>query len=121
MGINVNGFFFDDAVLQAIAGTAASVFGSVSVARIPEGRNFMVYAVRGKGHVDPRDITLPERLGRLNPIMENIAAFGITREVTHDSSALLLTDDKAPLERLCDIDLIQRSSGLLGQAGDHDP
>jgi hypothetical protein len=121
MGINVNGFFFDDHVLQGIANTAASVFGSVSIARVPEGRNFMVYAVRGRGGADPGSVELPERLQRLQPLLSGIAAFGITRKVAYDPSGLVLTDDKAPLERLCDIDLILRSSDLMEQVGETDP
>ena len=121
MGINVNGFFRDDKVLSAIANTAASVFGSVSVARVPAGRNFMVFAVRGKGHVDPRNIRLSGRSEKLEGLLIDISAFGLTREVAYDPTALVLTDDRAPLERLCDEDLMACSLSLIKQAEEASP
>ena len=81
----------------------------------------MVYAVRGKGHVDPGRIDLPERLQRLAPLLSGIAAYGHTRKRVHDPSALTLTDDRAPLERLCDEDLLMRSAELIVQAKEIEP
>lgn len=121
MGMNVSGFFWNDNVLSAIANTAASVFGSVSVARVPAGRNFMVYAIRGKGHVDPQSVRLEARLADLEPLLSDISAFGLTREVPYDPTSLLLTDDRAPLERLCDADLMACSRGLIDQTKEKAP
>jgi spermidine synthase len=121
MGMNVGGFFFTDRLLTGIANTAASVFGSVSVARIPEGRNFMVYAVRGKGHVDPGTATLTAGLERLNPLLHGIREFGLTRNHLFDDRGLLLLDDHAPVECLCDADLIRYSESLVKDAQQANP
>jgi spermidine synthase len=113
LGINVGGFDRREAVIRAIANTAASVFESVSLARIPESRNFMLYAVRGKGHVDPASCP-PELLPpELRPLLENISVYGLTRSVSFDEAEPVLTDDHAPLEMMSDRCLMERSRALV--------
>ena len=73
----------------------------------------MIYAVRGKGHVDPRTATLSEGLERLGPLLDEIRKFGLTREFEFDADTVVLCDDHAPVERLCDADLIRYSESLV--------
>ena len=116
-GMNVGGFFHEDALLGAVARTAASVFGSVAVARIPRARNFMVFAQRDGGYVDPRSIHLPEDMKALASCLEEIARFGVTRRVEADPGALILTDDLAPLASLCRRDLGRIGRRILFSEG----
>jgi len=116
MGMNVNGYLHSDKVVSVIANTAATIFGSVSVAYLQDTHNFMVYAVRGKGHVDPAGVYLPEGLEPLAELLDNISAYDLTRKVEFDPAVPCLDDDWAPIELLCDMDLINRGVELLDQA-----
>jgi len=115
MGMNVNGFTRDDKVITAIANTAASVFGSVSVARIPWGRNYMIYAIKGKGHEDPCAIDTNLVCNDLKHLHNDISSYSMTREYPYDPNKIRLTDDRAPLERLCNEDLLSCASKLIEQ------
>lgn len=117
MGMNVNGYFHSDPVVSYIANTAASVFGSVSVAYLKDTHNFMIYAVRGKGHVDPTEAHLPKGLEPLTGLLDDISAFGLTRKKTFDSDLPCFDDNWAPVELLCDVDLIDRAQNLLHRLG----
>jgi len=112
-GINLSGFSRDEPVIAAIGNTAAKVFGSVSLARIPDGRNFMLYAVKGRGHICPSKIGSQRLPASLRPLLDRIAAFGLTRPVVFDATKLNLTDDHAPLELMSDRVLMARSNHLV--------
>jgi len=112
-GINLSGFSRDEPVIAAITNTAAKVFDTVSLARIPDGRNFMLFAVKGIDHVAPATIdplTLPPSL---RPLLGKIAAFGLTRPMVFDAARQLLTDNRAPLELMSDRVLMARSNRLV--------
>lgn len=112
-GLNVSGFDRSDPVVEAVANTASLVFGSVSLARVPLGRNYMLYAVKGKGHVPPSDCDPSLLPPGLVPLLEKIGTYGLTRRVAHDPRLPILTDDRAPLEMMCDRDLVRRSKALI--------
>jgi len=113
LGLNVSGFNRSDPVVAAVANTAARVFGTTSLARVPLGRNYMLYAVKGRGHVDPSSCDRSGLPGELLQLMDNICTHGLTRRVAFDSGLPLLTDDHAPLEMICERDLVQRSKALI--------
>lgn len=112
-GINLSGFSRDEPVIAAIGNTAAKVFGSVSLSRIPDGRNFMLFAVKGKGHVSPSKMKSENSPSLLRPLLEKISVFGLTRPVVFDAAKLTLTDDHAPLELMSDRVLMARSNCLV--------
>jgi len=113
LGINVSGFRREEPVIEAIANTAAKIFGSVTLARIPEGRNFMLYTVKGQGHVAPRDVNSSSLPKELKPLLAGISAFGSSRAAVHDPRKPLLQDDHAPLEIMSDRALAARSQILI--------
>ncbi len=112
-GINLSGFSRDEPVIAAIGNTAAKVFGSVSLARIPDGRNFMLFAIKGAGHVSPTEIPSESIPAPLRPLLDKISEFGLTRPVFFDSAISYLSDDRAPLELMSDRALMKRSNFLV--------
>ncbi|MBU0755502.1 MAG: fused MFS/spermidine synthase [Planctomycetes bacterium] len=116
LGMNVNGYSFSDELLMTITRTAASVFDSVAVARLPGLHNFMIYAVKDCGFVDPSSARLNERTALLEPLLHELSRFGVTRKVSYDPKMNVLTDDHSPIEFLCDHDLIRRAELLMSQA-----
>jgi spermidine synthase len=116
MGMNLSGFSYDDRLLRAIANTAASVFDGVRLARVVGGRNFMLYAVRDGRALDPSRARLPTSQALLDGLLKNISVFGVTRHIAFDPDGMLLTDELAPVEKLCDEDLYDRSLQLMIQA-----
>ena len=88
LGLNVSGFSRDEPVIRAIVNSAACAFGSVSLARIPEGRNFMLYAVKGRGHVPPSECRTESLPASLHPLLEKISVYGLTRGSAYDLSAI---------------------------------
>jgi spermidine synthase len=115
VGMNVSGYTFSDRLLRSVANTAASVFGSVAVAKLPEVRNFMIYAVKGRGYTDPGSAGRLPDPARLDPLLQAILPFGLCRKFDFDPSGDLLRDDYAPVEVLCDQDLIARARKLMEQ------
>jgi spermidine synthase len=112
-GLNLSGFDRDEPVIKAIANSAAAVFGTVGLARIPDGRNFMLYGVKGRGFVPPRECDAEAMPEPLRPLLARISVYGLTRKVEFDDEGQTLTDDRAPVELMSDRTLMSQSTALV--------
>lgn len=112
LAANLGGIDFTDPPLVAIVNTCASVFGPVSLERFDRGRNFILIAAREKE--PPRLASAVDRApARLVDLAKAQNAIGVARRFDFDSSGLVLTDDRSPIERLCDADLETRALAEL--------
>jgi hypothetical protein len=101
LATNVGGFGFEDPIVASVARTCAVAFGGpVLVLRVPSARNYVVFARRdaplpldGEGRPE-----IPE--GALARWLAPSRLPGGWRVVTEDDPGELLTDDRAPTERL---------------------
>lgn len=112
-GLNLSGFDRKEPVISAIANSAAAVFGSVALARIPDGRNFMLYGVKGRGFVSPLECDTESMPEQLRPMLAKISVYGLTRKIDFDPACLTLTDDRAPVELMSDRTLMRQSAALV--------
>jgi spermidine synthase len=113
----------DDALLRAIENTAATAFGRVWRAAVPGYPNYVVLATRREGEVDlpllhlarhleaagagkgtpPAAIAAFAARPESGPVMRLAAqVLGSARAVAPDPEGVVLTDDRAPVERLTD-------------------
>jgi spermidine synthase len=108
LALNVGGLRLHDAVLQAIGNTLLSVFGNAAALHVPDSRNFLVVARKGR----PPDATLLQHFApgveRLSPadaahwarLIAAAAAPGAFRRLEADAALPLLGDDRPVLDLL---------------------
>ena len=106
LGANVGGFGFDDPVVRAVGATIASAFEQrVLALRVPNSRNYVLFARQG---AEPPAPPWPERADWLaaGTPAADVAWMAAPLELAgawrwlDESSGVVLTDDKNPIERL---------------------
>ena len=107
LAVNVGGFDFADPVVRAIAATLAAAFeGPVLALRVPQARNYVLFARQGAELALPPwtlapELAEPERRERARALAAPLELDGAWRLVEPGRAAAdLLTDDHSPLERL---------------------
>lgn len=98
VSVNSGGRTFADPVLQAIAGTMAAVFGEAWAFRVPDSRNFVVIARKGRA-IDP-SVLEPEvgNTEELRQVLEETARPHAWRRI--EPGTLVLDDDRPALDSL---------------------
>ncbi|MCC7013754.1 MAG: fused MFS/spermidine synthase [Planctomycetes bacterium] len=100
LAVNVGGFGFDDPVVEAVAGTTASVFGGATAYRVPFSRNYVVFA-RERGAV-PRPQEHEFACG--GPVAEELLPAlsipGAHRVFERAGARSTLSDDRNPIDQL---------------------
>jgi hypothetical protein len=109
VAVNVCDFGSHSPALGAIRDTVVRVFGNAFVLRLPGTLNYIVYARKGRHDADPFAVTarldhpglasVPEGPELKSLLLRSVYYRSEHRDVEGD---LVLTDDRAPLERLMD-------------------
>ncbi len=96
----------EDPVLTSILNTLSVVFRETWVYAVPDSSNFLVFASDDVGIVDRlRTATVPEIVRDLQLPIANASQL-----VSHDPTALVLTDDRAPVELFTDRVLLHEAT-----------
>ena len=116
LAMNVTAYRTDEALLSAIEQTVASVFGRAHRVEVEGYPNCMIFAMKGRhppfGRLASPPTDGPAEWDELSRIARNVAATSAT--ILPRSNGLILTDDRAPVERLTD-ELVERESkAVLG-------
>jgi len=118
LAMNVSAYRSDARLLRAIESTLAEAFGKAYRVKVRGYANYMVFAVKDGDAAVGALLALPadrpeEGWEKIRGIARHVATSTTTIEPPEDD-ALVLTDDRAPVENLTDASIHAESKAMLG-------
>ena len=121
VSVNSGGRSFDDPVVNAVAGTMASVFGEAQAFRVPDSRNFMLVARKGQPIRSELLAAVASEVPAMQPILEETSRPSAWKR--YQPGGEVLHDDRPMLDALQEDALTSdlNRAGLLSMDGEMDP